>query len=128
MNFAPLLAAAPIVKWHTLAALLALLIGVAVVVTRKGSTVHVWLGRIWVNLMLLVALSSFWIKGFGHVSWIHFLSIVTLVSIPVAIHAKRVGNIRRHAITMSMTFLGLMIAGAFTLIPGRILGAAVFGW
>ena len=128
MNFAPLLAAAPIVKWHTFAALLALLIGLVVALTRKGSTVHVWFGRVWVNLMLLVALSSFWIRGFGHVSWIHFLSLVTLVSLPVAIHAKRIGNIRRHALTMSMTYLGLMIAGLFTLTPGRILGAAVFGW
>ena len=46
---------------------------------RKGGTTHRTLGYLWVALMALTAISSFWIRGNGSFSWIHGLSVTTLV-------------------------------------------------
>ncbi len=42
--------------------------------------------------------------------------------------AARRGNIRRHGSAMASLFVGaLVVAGAFTLLPGRIMHRVVFG-
>jgi uncharacterized membrane protein len=130
MNFDAFLAASMVIQAHAFAAILALMIGITVLLMTKGTVAHSTLGRIWAGLMLLVAGSSFWITSIypGHFSWIHILSIVTLISIPMAVLARRRGDISGHARAMGFTFLGLFIAGGFTLIPGRLLGKVVFGW
>jgi len=51
---------------HLSSALLALLLGAVVLSSPKGTRRHELLGRAWVALMVVVAVSSFWI-GF---SWI----------------------------------------------------------
>jgi uncharacterized membrane protein len=48
---------------------------------------------------------------------------------PLAVLAARRGRVVTHGRSMMGLFLGaLVIAGAFTLLPGRIMGAVVFGW
>ena len=75
-----------------------------------------------------MALSSFGIRGdHDQLSPIHILSVVTLFSIPYAIWSRRRSKIRGHAITMISTFLGLLTAGAFTLMPWRVTHKVVFG-
>jgi uncharacterized membrane protein len=60
---------------------------------------------------------------FLHFTWIHLFTVVTLVSLPLGIYRIRRGNVRGHAAAMKGLFIGgLVIAGIFTLIPGRILG------
>lgn len=104
----------PIVGLHVLAAALALLIGLVVLVRRKGTRSHRLLGRIWVGAMVAVALSSFWIfelrDGAGP-SWIHALSAWTLVSLALAVWFIRRGNVPAHQGFMVGTFAGLTIAG-----------------
>jgi uncharacterized membrane protein len=58
----------------------------------------------------------------------HLLAIFTLVTLPLAVlHARR-HRIVQHRLAMISTFFGaLMIAGLFTLMPGRIMHAVVFG-
>jgi uncharacterized membrane protein len=73
--------------------------------------------------MLTVAVSSLWIPRFLHFTWIHLFTLLTLVSLPLAIYKIRRGNVKAHASAMKGLFIGgLVIAGIFTLIPGRILG------
>ena len=129
MNLAPLLAAPAVVQIHTAAAVVALALGATVVTLRKGTAVHVGLGRVWLALMTAIAATSFWITDLrlGHFSPIHVLSIVTLATLPYAVWARRRGDLRGHAIAMLSVFAGLFIAGAFTLVPGRILHAVFFG-
>jgi len=55
----------PIIVLHTFAALGALGLGAAMFLARKGTLLHRVAGRSWVALMLVVALSSFWIKSSG---------------------------------------------------------------
>lgn len=62
-----------------------------------------------------------------HFGWIHFLSVVTMASVPVSIFAARNRNIKRHQRTMVLLyFTGLLVAGGFTLFPGRFLHRVFF--
>lgn len=129
MTLAPLLASPAPVIFHFFAATAALLLGAAVLFLRKGTLLHKTLGRIWAATMMIVAAISLDMTGLnpGHFSVIHLLSVLTLVNIPFAIWMRRRGNIRAHAIAMSSNYVGLLSAGAFTLVPGRILHAVIFG-
>lgn len=111
---------------HLAAALLALLAGSVVLVRRKGTASHKVMGWCWVMLMLVAALTSFFIQARGHLSLIHVLSVVVLVAVPAAILNIRKGRRRGHAIGMVSAFAGLVIAGLFTLLPYRMLGKLLF--
>jgi uncharacterized membrane protein len=108
---------------HLSAALLSLLLGAAVLMRRKGTATHKLLGRIWVGLMVAVAVSSFWLLGLGkgHFSVIHLLSAWTLISLSLAIWFIRRGNVSAHKGFMIGTFLGLVGAGLGAMAPGRTL-------
>ena len=109
---------------HAALAGAAVLLGVVMLARRKGTVSHKWLGRAWVALMAAVALSSFWIfeirRGAGP-SLIHLLSVWTLVSLALAVYFIRRGNVRAHRGFMIGTLVGLVVAGAFALAPGRAL-------
>ena len=131
MNLAPLLDAAPAIPLHAFAAMAAFVLGTVQLTAPKGTLPHRTLGWIWVILMVMVAGSSFWIhqiRLLGPWSPIHLLSIFTLVTLPLGVwmaHRHRVADHRRIMILM---FSGaLVIAGLFTLMPGRIMHAVVFG-
>nr|WP_281419558.1 DUF2306 domain-containing protein [Falsiroseomonas tokyonensis] len=114
---------------HAFAALGALALGGIQLLAPKGGGRHRAMGWVWVALMAVVALSSFWIATRGHLSWIHLISGWVLLLLPIAVLAARRGRIRSHRRAMASLFLGgLIIAGGFTLLPGRIMGAVVFGW
>lgn len=94
---------------------------------RKGTPAHRLLGKLWVSTLLFTAISAFWIQSSGHFSWIHILSVYTPFAIVRSVLAARRGQIRAHQIGMTSLFIGsLVIAGAFTLIPGRLLGDALW--
>ena len=61
MSLAPLLEAAPAIPLHAFAAMAAFALGVVQLAGPKGTLPHRALGWIWVSVMVLVALSSFWI-------------------------------------------------------------------
>jgi uncharacterized membrane protein len=133
MTLAPLLAAPLHIKLH---------IGAAVVVAgltpfqfwiwRKGSLPHRASGIVWMAAMLVVAGSSFWITstfpkqvfGFGP---IHLLSILAFYSVATAILHARAHRIRAHQMTLLFLTIGFWIAGAFTLVPSRLIGRVLFG-
>ncbi len=120
----------PIIAFHTVVALTALGLGIFILLRPKGTATHKLTGRIWVAAMAITAVTSFWIQelreGAGF-SWIHILSIVTLIGLARAIYAIRHGNVKSHQRVMISVFAGVMIAGAFTLLPNRILGGWIFG-
>lgn len=104
----------------------ALLIGAVLLLRRKGTRSHVWLGRGWAALMVAAALSSFLIQGRGRFSLIHVLSIVVLISVPAAVHFARTRRIRLHRITVTATYRSLCVAGLPTMLPYRMLGQLMF--
>ncbi len=120
----------PIIAFHTVAALTALVLGIAVLLRPKGTATHKLTGRIWVAAMAITAITSFWIQELRHgdgFSPIHILSIITLAALARAIYAIRHGNVKAHQRAMISAFAGVLIAGAFTLLPGRIIGGWIFG-
>jgi uncharacterized membrane protein len=109
---------------HLAAAILSLIVGALVLARTKGTRSHKMFGRLWVGLMLAVALSSFWIleiRDDAGFSVIHLLSAWTLVSLALAVYFIRRGNVRAHKGFMIGTFLGLAGAGLGALAPGRAL-------
>lgn len=131
MSLAPLLDAAPAIPLHAFAAMTAFVLGIVQLAAPKGTLPHRTLGWIWVVLMAFVAVSSFWIhkaRVWGPWSPIHLLSIFTPIMLVVAVLAARGHRVRAHKITMISIFAGaLVVAGLFTLVPGRIMHTVLFG-
>jgi len=131
MTLDPLRQAETIVQIHALMAFAAIGLTIAIFAVKRGTKLHKGLGRVWASAMALVALSSFWIfdlKMWGNYSAIHLLSIYTLVQLFLAVQAARAGNIARHkSIMKQLSFAALGVAGAFTLLPGRIMHQVFLG-
>jgi uncharacterized membrane protein len=131
VSLAPLLNAAPGIPLHAFAAMAAFVLGVVQLAAPKGTLPHRTLGWIWVGLMAAVAVSSFWIhqsRLWGPWSPIHLLSIFTLVILPIGVWKAHRHEVRDHRRIMIFIFSGaLVIAGLFTLVPGRIMHAVLFG-
>lgn len=126
-----LLAAAPLViQLHIAGAVTAFLIGSVLLAGVKGTGLHKRLGWIWVAAMALTAISSLFIKVIhpGHFSFIHLLSGWTLIALPMAIFAIKRRNVRLHRRTMTGMFVGgLLVAGLFTFLPGRLMWHVFLG-
>ena len=131
MTLAPLLNAAPVIQAHAFAAMGAFALGLVQFAAPKGTLPHRTIGWIWVALMATIAVSSFWIhelRTVGPFSPIHLLSILTLVTLPLAVRAAHRHEVPRHRKAMISLFLGaLLVAGAFTFLPGRIMHVVVAG-
>ncbi|MEO0636439.1 MAG: DUF2306 domain-containing protein, partial [Pseudomonadota bacterium] len=111
----------PAIWIHLCTIVPALVIGAYVLWRRKGDRIHKLLGRLWVGLMVVAAISSFWIMeirdGF---SPIHALSAYTLFSVTAGVWVIRTGDNRVRAIRLHRNFMqslyatGILIAGGFT--------------
>jgi uncharacterized membrane protein len=113
---------------HLVTAIPAVPLGAFVLWGRKGGRMHRLLGRIWAALMMVTALSTFWLQSLsGGFSFIHLFALLTLVSIPLAVWNARRGNIRAHRNAMRGVYAGLLSAGLLALVPGRTLGTLLFG-
>ena len=128
MNLALFSQATPVILLHLAFALLALVVGAIQLVSKKGTALHKVLGYIWVTSMVVISFSSFEIKTimpngiFWGFSPIHLLSIWVLFQLARGIYFARNHEIVRHRKCMVYTYIGgLLIAGAFTLMPGRFL-------
>ncbi len=126
-----LLAAAPIqIQVHVSAVTVALAIGIVLMLGLKGNTVHRTLGWTWVVAMAAAAVSSLFIHraGAGGFSFLHLFAGWTLIALPMGVFAARKHNVRLHGRTMTGLFVGgLLIAGAFAFLPGRLMWQVVFG-
>jgi|HubBroStandDraft_2_1064218.scaffolds.fasta_scaffold462050_2 uncharacterized membrane protein len=131
VSLAPLLNAVPQIPIHAFAAMAAFVLGIVQFVSPKGTLPHRTVGWIWVGLMATVAVSSFWIHQIrlvGPWSPIHLLSIFTLITLPLGVWRAHRHDVADHRRIMILLFSGaLVIAGLFTLLPGRIMHMVVFG-
>ncbi|MEH6644829.1 DUF2306 domain-containing protein [Sulfitobacter sp.] len=131
MTLAPLANAPLIIQLHALLALGAVVLTIGILSLPKGSPLHRTMGWTWVLMMGSVAVSSFWIhtiKWIGPFSPIHFLSLIVLYSLVRAIRDARAHRITSHKRPMQGLVWGaLLVAGAFTLLPGRLMHAVLLG-
>ncbi len=116
---------------HTVLAIIALLLGAIQLWRPKGTGSHRVIGYLWVGLMAWVASSGLFIheiRLWGPLSPIHLLSILVLTSLWFAVQAARRGRIHLHKRIMSCLFVfALVITGAFTLLPGRVMHVVLLG-
>jgi len=119
------------IQVHACAAITAFGLGIVQLAAPKGTLPHRAVGWTWVALMLAVSISAFFIheiRLWGPWSPIHLLAIFTLAMLPIAVMHARRHAVEHHRRAMIGIFFGaLVIAGAFTLLPGRIMNAVVLG-
>jgi uncharacterized membrane protein len=138
MTREPLLQASLPIRIHAFTIIPAFLIGCWMLWgSRKGSPAHRVAGGLYVALMLVSVISAVFIEaailplvqlGALTLGPIHLLVIYTLLGIAQAVRALRCGDYSRHGAAMRGVFFGgLLIAGAFTLLPGRIMHRMIFG-
>ena len=116
---------------HAIIAIFAIVVGGVQLVLKKGTSLHKFMGRVWVGLMLIVSFTSFFIHElniWGKYSPIHLLSIWVIICVVLGIYFARIGKIKRHKIFMVYTYwLALILTGLFTLYPGRVMNLIFFG-
>ena len=131
MTLTPLANASLMIQIHTALALCAIGLTIAIFTLRKGSPLHRVTGRAWVVCMGVTALSSFGIhtlNWIGPFSPIHLLSLYVLYGLVRVVQDARAGHIAAHKARMKgMVFVGLVVAGAFTFMPGRLMLQVVSG-
>jgi len=131
MTLAPLLNASPVIQAHAYFALAALALGAVQLAAPKGTLPHRSIGWTWVALMMGVAGTSLFIhtiRLWGPWSPIHLLSLFTLAIVPLGLMRARRHEVGAHRAIMMWTYgLALVAAGLFTLAPGRIMHAVLFG-
>jgi uncharacterized membrane protein len=116
----------PVVLIHIVTAIGAVIIGGLMFSLRKGTRLHKMLGRSWMLLMLAAVLVSFGIKTDGHYSWIHLLSVWFLIVMGMSLFSIYRGRVTSHRAWMTGGYIGLVVAGIFTLLPQRQLGSLVW--
>ena len=128
MNLGLLFDISVVIQIHFFFAISAFVIGALQLLWKKGTNFHKVMGRLWVAMMLIICVTSFWIKElmpngiFLGYSPIHLLSIFVIFQITLGVYFARIGNILGHKKCMTYTYIGgLIIAGAFTFYPGRFL-------
>jgi uncharacterized membrane protein len=115
---------------HIATILVALTLTPVMLLRRRGDRVHRILGWVWAVALIITAADTFLIQTLnpGSLSYIHLLSAWTLLQVPLLVFAARTHNVRRHrSAVRGMTTGALLIAGVFTLLPGRLLPHWLFG-
>lgn len=130
MNISYLTEASLAIQIHAATALLALALGIFMWVQPKGTARHKLMGRGFVMVMLIVAISAYFIRSSqnGDFSWIHLFIPLTFFGTAQAIYYIRKGDIKRHIRSVQGLFFGaLLIPGIFAFMPGRRLWMVFFG-
>lgn len=127
----------PLIAIHMTAAIGAVATGPVALWARKGREQHPRLhrafGYAWVTLMVITAVSAIFIRGsslpnLAGFTPIHLLVPVTLGMLFAAFWFLARGNIAGHRKTMQNLYVGAcLVAGVFTLLPGRYLGQLLWG-
>lgn len=118
------------VRIHLFTAVAALVVGSVLLAGVKGDRMHRTLGWSWVITMAVTAVSSLFIRQIndGMFSLIHLLSGWAIVALPMAVYAARRHRVASHRRAMTGLFVGgLLVAGAFAALPGRLLWAVFVG-
>jgi uncharacterized membrane protein len=137
MTLAPLLEAPLAVRLHVITVVPAFFLGAwLILVSRKGRRFHRSLGYVYLALMTFTAITSVFVHQimpkapFG-LSPIHLFVPLTLFAVVGALRGAWTHNIPMHRRSMILLYVlyvgGLVIAGAFTFLPGRIMHAVVMG-
>lgn len=130
MNLDIFFDAPPVIIIHSLAAFLAFGLGILMFVRKKGTKSHKMIGKVFAVLMAVTAFSAIFIRliNDGAFSFIHIFVIVTFVALFQTFYHIRKGNIAGHKSAVKGLFFGaLLIPGALSFLPGRLMWVVFFG-
>tara|TARA_R110000787_G_scaffold1326_15_gene4816 strand:- start:3581 stop:4135 length:555 start_codon:yes stop_codon:yes gene_type:complete len=130
LDVSPLIQSPWVLKAHVCGALASFAIGAFLLAYRKGRRLHRVLGYTWVASMAVTAISSFFLTGLNgdHFSLIHAISAWVVIILPMGVAAARRHDIKAHRAHMTNMFLGgMLVAGLFTFLPGRMMWSIFFG-
>ena len=131
MNLAPALTAPLEIQIHLASILPAALIGLWLLMfSVKGKRAHRVLGYTYLVLMSIAAFTAYFIRSSADqsFSWIHLFIPLTLYGVVGGLYAARTHNVARHKRAMVGLFIGAMVlAGGFTLLPGRLMHTLLAG-
>ncbi len=127
----------PLIAVHMTAALGAIALGPVALWARQGRVqrprLHRAFGYAWVTLMVLTAASALFIRDYalpniaGYTP-IHLLVPLTFFGLFGSFYKLAQGDIAGHRSIMRKLYFGAcIVAGAFTLLPGRYVGNLVWG-
>lgn len=123
----------PLIAFHLATAVGALVLGAVMLARRKGTAGHRLLGWTWIALMGSTALATAFIRDdrlpnvMGYTP-IHLFTVTVAVMLPLGIWYAKRGRIAGHRRTMRNLYIGAcVLAGLFTLLPGRFLGSLLWG-
>lgn len=121
----------PAVVWaHIATILVALVLTPFMLLRKRGDRPHRVLGWIWASALFLTAAISFEVRTInpGGFSFIHLLSVLTIVQVPlIVLYARRHDWKRHRSAVRGMVTGALLVAGFFTFPFGRLMGAWLFG-
>ena len=122
---------------HAFFALIAVPVGLYIFLTKKGTITHKFVGRFWVAVLIIVSVTAIFIQEInpGEYSLIHLLIPWTIGSLIYSIwniqkfrQTKLSRHKHAHMYSMIGVYIGaLIVAGAFTLMPGRFFYEVLFG-
>lgn len=132
-----------IIYVHGFFALAAIPVGLYIFFKKKGTKQHRFIGRVWVSFLFIVSFTALFITSpmtdsvFDprFYSWIHLLIpftagnlIYSVLSIRKFKKTKLEKHKNAHIRSMVGVYFGaLLVAGAFTLMPGRMFHEIIFG-
>lgn len=139
MSLQPLFDATWVIQIHAFSAMAAFLLGVIQLAAPKGTLPHKSIGVVWILIMSTVAISSIFIRPsvspglplMQWFSWIHLFTVLTVWGVVQGSYFLLRGGpgLKRHSRPFIGIFIGgLVIAGGFAFLPGRIMHAVVFGY
>ena len=127
---------------HAFSASMAVPLGLYIFFKKKGTKHHKFMGRAWVSFLWIVSVTALFITSpmtevvFNprFYSWIHLLIPFTVGNLIYSIWSIRKfkkTKLEKHKIAHMRSMIGvycgaLLIAGAFTLMPGRMFHAILF--
>ncbi len=118
---------------HIITVVPCIFLGAYLFIKSKGNPHHKLVGKIYMTLMLVTAVISLCLPArvgpqfLNHFGFIHVFSVLTIQAIPTAIIAIKKGNVRKHKRKLVSLYIGaIVIAGSFTLAPGRFLHELFF--
>lgn len=127
------------IQLHWATVTLAFVAGLLQLILSKGGPRHRLIGRAYAVLMIVTAGAAIFIRSPAPDSFLGYLSFVgmspihlfvplTIVTVTLGVLAARRGDIKAHKRHMIGSFLGaLVIAGAFTFLPGRRMHLLILG-
>ena len=131
MNFGLVLTAPLAVQIHLATVVPAFFLGTwLILLSTMGTRPHRMLGAAYMVLMTITAISSLFIHEInaGGFSLVHLFVPATLLGVAAGLSSARRGDILAHKRAMFGLYIGgLLIAGALTFAPGRLMHRLFFG-